>query len=90
MKKREGSSPCGLAVMNLTSIHEEMDSILALLSGLTILSCYELQHRSQMWLGSGVAVSMAQVGSYSSDSTPSLGISICHGCSPKKTKKYKK
>jgi len=35
-----------------------------------------------MKLGSHVAV--AQASSYCSDSTPSLGTSICHGCSPKK------
>ena len=40
-----------------------------------------------MWLGSGVAVAVAVAGSYSSDSTPSLGTSICHGCGPEETKK---
>ena len=44
----------------------------------------------QMWLRSGVAVAVVQAGSYSSDSAPSLGNSICHVCSPKKTKKKKK
>ena len=39
-----------------------------------------------MQLASGVAVAVMEVGSYSSDSTPSLGASICHGFSPKKTK----
>ena len=43
-----------------------------------------------MWLRSGVAAAVAQAGSYGSDSIPSLGISICHGCSPKKTKQKKK
>ena len=38
-----------------------------------------------MWLGSSVAV--AQVGSYSSDVTPSLGTSKCQGRSPKKKTK---
>ena len=37
-----------------------------------------------MQLRSRVAVAVAVAGSYSSDSTPSLGTSICHGCSPKK------
>ena len=41
-----------------------------------------------MQLESGVAVAVA--GSYSSDSTPSLGTSICPGCGPQKTKKKKK
>ena len=39
-----------------------------------------------MWLRSGVAVAS----DYSSDSTPSLGTSICHGCSPKKTKRRRR
>ena len=36
-----------------------------------------------------VAVAMAMASSCSSDSTPSLVTSICHGCSPKKKKKEK-
>ena len=43
----------------------------------------------ETWLGSCVAVAVAMAGSCSSDWTPSLGISTCHGCSPKKTKKDK-
>ena len=39
-----------------------------------------------MQLRSGVAVTMAVASSCSSDLTPSLGTSICHRCSPKKTK----
>jgi len=42
---------------------------------------------SQTWLRSYVPVVVVQAGSCSSDSTPSLGPSICHGCSPKKQKK---
>ena len=38
-----------------------------------------------MQLRSGVAVALAA--SYSSDSTRSLGTTICPGCSPKKKKK---
>ena len=60
---------------------------LASLSGLRIRHCHELWGRSQTWLGSGVAVAVAQAGGYSSYSTPSLGTSICHRCSPKKQKK---
>ena len=41
-----------------------------------------------MRLGSHMAVAVA--GSYSSDSTPSLGTPICCECGPKKTKKKKK
>ena len=41
-----------------------------------------------MQLGSRVAV--AQAGGYSSDSTPSLGTSTCHGSSPRNGKKKTK
>ena len=38
-------------------------------------------------LGSNPCVAVAVAGSCSSDSTCSLGTSICHGCGPKKKKK---
>ena len=63
---------------------------LALLSGLKIRHSPELWCRSQMWFGSSVAVAVAAAGSYSSNLIPSLGTSICRGCSPKKTQKKKK
>ena len=63
---------------------------LASLSGLRIWHLCELQCRLQTWLTSAVAVAVAQAGSCSSDSTPSLGTSICCGWGPKKTKKNKK
>ena len=63
---------------------------LVILSGLRILSCCKLQYRSQMWLGSGVAVAVVWAGSCNSDLSPSLGTSICHRCSPKKMQKRKK
>ena len=63
---------------------------LAPLSGWRIWYCHELWCRSQIQLGFCVAVAMVWAGSYSSNSTPSLGTSICHGCSPKNTKKKKK
>ena len=53
---------------------------LASLSGLRIQRCHELWWRSKTWLGSGMAVA----GSNSSDSTPSLGMSMCRECGPKK------
>ena len=62
---------------------------LASLSGSDIWHCCELWCRSQTWLGSGVAVAVAQASSCSSDLTPSLGNSMCHGCGPKKQKKKK-
>ena len=63
---------------------------LALLSGLRIQRCHELQCRSKMWLGSGIVVAMVQAGTCSSDSTPLPGTSICCRYSPKRTKKIKK
>ena len=71
--------------MNLTSIHEEAGSIPGLAHWISELWC-----RSQMQLGYGVAVTVTQASSYSSDSTPSLGSSICQGCGPNKQKKKKK
>ena len=61
---------------------------LAWLSGLRIQRCCpELWGRSQMWLGSRVAVAVVWAGSYSSDATPSLGTSVCLGCGPRKKKR---
>ena len=61
---------------------------LASISGLRIQRCPELCCRSQMCLGSGVAVAVAQACGCSSDSTPSLGTSICHGYSPETHTKF--
>ena len=63
---------------------------LASLSGLRIRHCHKLRCRSQIQLGSGIAVAVVQTRGYSSDSTPSLGTSIYRRCCPKKTKKKKK
>ena len=55
------------------------------LSGLRIQRCCELWWRLHRWLRSCIAVAVVQAGGYSSDSSPSLGTSICRGCgSPKK------
>ena len=43
-----------------------------------------------MQLGSGIAMAAVYTSGYSSDSIPSLGPSICHGCGPQKTKRKKK
>ena len=59
-------------------------------SGRGIQRCHEPWCRSQIRLRSGVAVVVAQAGSCSSDSTPSLGTSIYGGCGHKKQKKKKK
>jgi len=74
-------------VMNLTNIHEDPGPTPGLVQWIKVQCCHELQYRSQTQHGSCVAV--AVVSSYSSDSTPSLGTSICRGCSPKKTNKTK-
>ena len=66
------------------------DQFLALLSGIGIWHCHEEWCRLQMWLGSCVAVAVVSVGSCSSDLTPSLGISTCQECGPKKKNKKKK
>ena len=63
---------------------------LALLHGLRIRHCYELQYRSQTQLRSGVSVAVVQAGSYSSDLTPSLETSICCRCGQNTDKKKKK
>ena len=63
---------------------------LALLSGLRIQHCHELWCRSQTWLRFCIAVAVVQASSCSSISTPSLGTSICCGCSPKKQAKQNK
>ena len=64
----------------------------ASVSGLRIWHCHELWCGLQTWLRSlvAVAVAVAVAGSCSSDSTPSLGTSICHKSSPRNRKKTKK
>ena len=63
---------------------------LALISGLRIQHCHELWCRLQTRLGSHVAVALMYTGGCSSDSTPSLGTSICHRSGPRNGKKDKK
>ena len=53
---------------------------LASLNGLRILHFHELWCWSQMQLRSHVAVAVVEAGSCSSNSTPSLGTSICCRC----------
>ena len=82
------SSHYGKAEANLIFMRMQVQS-LGFLSGLRIRSCHELWYRSQMQLRSGISVAVAKAGSCSSNLTPSLETSICHGCSPKQTnKKY--
>ena len=73
---------------NLTSIHEDEGTIHGLPhSGLRIWCCRDLWYRSQMQLGSCIAVAVAQAGSYSSNLTPILGASICCGYGSKRQNK---
>ena len=58
---------------------------LALLRGLRIRRYHELLRRSQTRLGSGVAVAVAKA---SSNSTPSLGTSMCRESGPKKNMEH--
>ena len=83
-----GSSSCGAVETNPLSIHKDVGSNPWPHSvGLRIWHCSDLWGRSQPQLGSGMAVALAMDGSCSSDLTPSLETSICHGCGPKKAKK---
>ena len=59
------------------------------LSGLRFQRCHELWCRSKTQLGSAIAVAEVEASSYSWDSTPSLGTSVCHRGSPKKQKQKK-
>ena len=92
--KFEKSSP-GVPVVaqwltNLTRNHGVSGSVPALLSELRIRHCRELWCRSQIRLGSRVAMSVVQASSYSSDWAPSLGTSIRQGSGSRKGKKTKK
>ena len=62
---------------------------LASINGSGIRCCCELWYRSQTQLRSRAAAAVVQAGSYSSDSTPSLGTSTCQGSGPRKGKKTK-
>ena len=77
-------------LMNLTRNQEVAGSILGLAQWLRIWRCPELWCRLQMQLGSHVAVALVQAGGCSSDSTPSLGISMCRGNGSRNGKKRQK
>ena len=76
--------------MNLTSVHGDAGSIPGSLGGSGIRSCWELWCRLQMRVGSLFFWAVASASSCGSDSTPSLGTSMCRGFGPKKQKKKKK
>ena len=77
----------GSAATKQTSMHEDERSLVSV-NRLTIQCCCELWCRSQVRLRSRVVVAVVLVGRCSSNSTPSLGTSICRGCGPKKTKQH--
>ena len=74
-------------VTNPTRNREVAGSIPGLAQWVGDRRCRELWCRLQTGLRSGVAVAVVKAGTYSSDSTPSLGTSICRGCGPRKDKK---
>ena len=75
--EREGVPVLAQRFTNPTNIHENVSLIPGLAQWSRIRCSQELQCRSQTRLGSCLAVTMAQVGSRSSDSTPSPGNSTC-------------
>ena len=77
---------CGSAEVNPTRIHKDAGLIPGLALWVKVQRYCELWCRSKMQLGSGVAVAAAQAVSCGSNFTSSLGTSMCHGWSPKKTK----
>ena len=64
-----------LSIDNVTTTHEDAGFISGLTQSGKDLVLQELWCRSQTWLRSGTAVAVAS--GYISDSTPSLGTSIC-------------
>ena len=88
--QRLRSSYHGSVETNLTMSMRMQVWSLASLSGLRIWHCHELWCRSQMWLGSQVAVAVAWASGYSFNLTPRLGTSICRECGPKKTHTHQK
>ena len=85
--KKRRELPSWFSSNSLTSIHEHAGSTPGLLSGYY----HDLwRYRSQMQLGSPMAMAVVQASSCSSNSTPSLGTSCAVGAALKKKKKKRK
>ena len=84
-----GSSRCGSVGMNLTSIYDDVASVTGLaqwwVEGLSVavscgVGCRCGSDPALLWLWRGLQFRFS----------PSLGISMCHRCAPKKKKDKKK
>ena len=71
-----------VAQWELVTMRLRVRSLASFSGWLRIWHCCELWCRLQTQLESCVSVAVAVAGSYISDSTPSLGTSICHGVWP--------
>ena len=86
---KASNSHHGSADINPPRICEDAHSMPASFSRIRIRGCPELCCRSQMQLGSHIALAMAYACSCRSDVTPSLGTSIGSTCVPPKEKAIK-
>ena len=89
LKTESRSSRCGSVVMNGTGNHKDAGLILGLAQWVKDLALLWAMVQVTDMAGSCVAVAVAQAGSCSSDSNPSLGTPTCCKCSPKKQKQTK-
>ena len=83
---KASNSHHGSADINPPRICEDAHSMPASFSRIRIRGCPELCCRSQMQLGSHIALAMAEACSCRSDVTPSLGTSIGSTCVPQRRK----
>ena len=83
---KASNSHHGSADINPPRICEDAHSMPASFSRIRIRGCPELCCRSQMQLGSHIALAMAEACSCRSNVTPSLGTSIGSTCVPQRRK----